>query len=77
MCNADTIEQARYIATMAEKLANRVESRATVRREHPNTGLLYYGFDGIDETNNSTNIDRMITQLRVELLELRKMIDHA
>lgn len=65
------IEQAYYIAEMADRLKDRVESREKLRSCLGNCPG--YGY-GEDASNCATNLDRMITQLRVELLELRKML---
>lgn len=73
MRNARAIEQAQYVATMAAKLAFRVESREAARHDKPDTMPLC-GYGGIDSTSSGTNIDRMITQLRLELLELRRLV---
>lgn len=66
----NVVEHAKYIAQMAELLAERVESHESTRSTlgtYP-----HYGYFGVDAFNNPTNLERMIVQLRVELLELKK-----
>lgn len=64
------VKHAKYIAQMAELLAERVESHENTRSTlgtYPD-----YGYFGADTFNSPTNLERMIVQLRVELLELKK-----
>lgn len=66
----NVVEHAKYIAQMAGLLAERIESREGTRSTlgtYPD-----YGYFGVDAFNSPTNLERMIVQLRVELLELKK-----
>lgn len=69
-------KRARYVADMAALLADRAEAYEAVV-----DGMIdEYGSDYVYEGHNvnqvdcGTNIERMIVQLRLELLELGRMI---
>lgn len=69
-------ERAKYVATMAALLAERAERYEDVvdkSLEEHGTSLVYCGHN-VDQTCSGTNIERMIRQLRMELLELGRMI---
>ena len=69
-------KRARYVAEMCELLAQRAEGyeeavdRSVVER---GVALAYCGYD-VGQAESSENIKRMIVQLRMELLELGRMI---
>lgn len=68
-------KRARYVADMAELLAERCESYEEVidsKIENGRGDLVYEGYD-VSQVNSGTNIERMILQLRAELLELWRM----
>lgn len=70
-------KHARYVATMAALLADRAERYEGAidnQIEDSGVGCAYCGYD-VDQTCSGTNIERMIVQLRAELLELGKMIE--
>ena len=69
-------ERAKYVATMAALLAERAERYEEVvdrSLEEHGTSLVYCGYD-VDKMCSGTNLERMVVQLRAELLELGKMI---
>lgn len=69
-------ERAKYVAMMASLLAERTERYEGVVDgwlEEYGTSLVYCGND-VDQTCSGTNLERMVIQLRAELLELGKMI---
>lgn len=69
-------KRARYVATMASLLADRAERYEEVvdkQLEEHGTSLVYCGYD-VDKICSGTNLERMIVQLRAELLELGKMV---
>lgn len=63
-------KRARYIAQMAELLADRAEAYEGAVREHT---YVRYGYE-LSQTESGTNVERMIVQLRAELLELGKIL---
>lgn len=68
--------RARYVAEMAQLLAERAERYETVldkNIEEHGTDLVYAGYD-TSTADCGTNVERMIVQLRLELLEMGKMI---
>ena len=70
-------ERAKYAATMAALLAERAERYEKVvdeSLEEHGTSLAYCGYE-VDQTCSGTNLERMVVQLRAELLELGKMIE--
>ena len=70
-------ERAKYVATMAALLAERVERYESVVDEslvEHGTSLAYCGYD-VDQTCSGTNLARMVVQLRMELLEVGRMIE--
>lgn len=70
--NTSAIQQASYCAYMAIELQKRIEKREGKRSS---LGTVPgYGY-GIGQLETRENIDRTITQLRAELLELRKIIE--
>ena len=73
-------ERAKYVATMAALLAERAERYEEIvdkSLEENGTNLVYCGvycgYD-VDQMCSGTNLERMVVQLRAELLELGKMI---
>ncbi len=69
-------ERAKYVAEMAALMADRAEKyeRAVDKSiEEHGVGCVYCGHN-VDQTYSGTNIERMIRQLRLELLELGRMI---
>ena len=69
-------KRAKYIAEMASLLAERAERYESVVDGGDEDGgyhLGRYGYE-YDQTECGTNVSRMITQLRLELLELGKMV---
>lgn len=69
-------ERAKYVATMAALLAERAERYEDVvdgSLEEYGTSLVHCGYD-VDQTCSGTNLERMVVQLRAELLELGKMV---
>lgn len=69
-------ERAKYVATMAALLSDRAERYEEIvdkSLEEHGTNLIYYGYD-VDQMCSCTNLERMVVQLRAELLELGKMI---
>lgn len=69
-------KRARYVADMASLLADRAERYEEVvdeSLEEHGTSLVYCGYD-VDQTCSGTNLERMVVQLRLELLEIGKMI---
>lgn len=70
-------ERAKYVATMAALFAERAERYESVvdeSLEEHGTSLAYCGYD-VDQTCSGTNLVRMVVQLRMELLEVGKMIE--
>lgn len=70
-------ERVKYVATMAALLAERAERYESVvdeSLEEHGTSLAYCGHE-VDQTCSSTNLVRMVVQLRMELLEVGKMIE--
>ena len=68
--------RARYISVMCELLAQRVEryeGKVYEKFEEHGVGYAYCGYD-VGQAESGENISRMIVQLRMELLELRKML---
>ena len=69
-------ERAKYVATMAALLAERAERYEEIvdrSLEECGTGIAHFGYD-VGQTCSGTNIERMVIQLRAELLEVGKMI---
>lgn len=69
-------KRARYVAEMCDLLAQRAEGyEEAVDKSVEERGveLAYCGYD-VRQAESSENISRMIVQLRMELLELRKML---
>ena len=69
-------KRARYVAEMAALLAERAEAYESVIDAHVEESGLGWARCGYDVRNaeSGTNIERMITQLRLELLELGRMV---
>lgn len=68
--------RARYVADMAALLAERAEAYESVidaKVEETGLGWARCGYD-VRKAESGTNIERMITQLRLELLELGRMV---
>lgn len=75
--NGALTERAEYCASMARLLAERVgnyESAFDVTRDSDGYGVARVGYE-IGKMDSPTNIERMIVQLRSELLELGKMVN--
>lgn len=69
-------KRTRYVADMALLLADRAERYEAVvdeSLEEHGVSLVYCGYD-VDQTCSGTNLERMVVQLRLELLEIGKMI---
>lgn len=69
-------KRARYIADMASLLADRAEryeESVDKSLEERGTSIVYCWYD-VDQMYSGTNLERMIVQLRLELLEIGKMI---
>lgn len=69
-------KRARYVADMAELLAERAERyESEVDRQLEETGYfsVYEGYH-VGKEDSGTNLERMVVQLRLELLEVGKMI---
>jgi len=69
-------ERSKYVATMAALLADRAEMyESEVDRQLEETGYfsVYEGYH-VGKEESGTNLSRMIVQLRLELLEVGKMI---
>lgn len=72
----EVTERAKYCVTMAKLIEQRVENCERVfddSKEREGYGEARVGYE-IDKVDGPTNIRRMITQLRMELLELGRMI---
>ena len=67
-------KRAKYIAEMASLLAERAERYESVVDD--NYGGNSYGRYGyqFNQTDSGTNIERMIVQMRAELLEMGRML---
>jgi hypothetical protein len=72
----EVTERAKYCVTMAKLIEQRVEKCERSfddSKEKDGWGTARVGYE-IDAVDGQTNIKRMITQLRMELLELGRMI---
>lgn len=69
-------KRARYVADMAALLAERAEVYESVidaEVEKSGFGWARCGYD-VRQAESGTNIERMITQLRLELIEMGRML---
>lgn len=69
-------KRARYVADMAALLADRAEAYEAVvdgMIEEYGSDYVYEGHS-VNQADCGTNIERMIVQLRLELLELGRML---
>lgn len=72
----EVTEHAKYCATMARLIEQRVENYERVfddSKERDGWGTARVGYE-VEAVDGPTNIRRMITQLRQELLALGKML---
>lgn len=68
--------RARYVSEMCELLSQRVEryeGKVDEKVEECGIGYAYCGYD-VGQAESEENIKRMIVQLRLELLELGRML---
>jgi len=69
-------KRARYIAEMASLLAERAERyESVVDDQYGGNPYGLYGYQ-FTQTDCGTNIERMIVQMRAELLEMGRMLSH-
>ena len=69
-------KRARYVADMASLLADRAEAYEAVvddMIEKCGSAYVYEGYH-VNQVDCGTNIERMIVQLRLELLEMGRML---
>lgn len=69
-------KRARYVADMAELLAERAERyESVVDDKYEGNPYGRYGYQ-FKQTDCGTNVERMIVQMRAELLEMGRMLSH-
>jgi hypothetical protein len=69
-------KRAKYIAEMASLLAERAERyESVVDDQYGGNPCGMYGYE-FKQTDCGTNIERMIVQMRAELLEMGRMLSH-
>lgn len=69
-------KRAKYIAEMASLLAERAERyESVVDDQYGGNPYGMYGYQ-FNQTDCGTNVERMIVQMRAELLEMGRMLSH-